>query len=101
MPRGLGCFHTGLYTEHQHGSSMPCVRGQCNHCGCHNGSISTTFLACYEDSCFMDGIEYKHGTAVPAGDGCNTCACINGKIGSCTLMGCPESMVIPKVYFSL
>ena len=88
---GLGCFHEGLYTEHKHGSSMPCLTQQCNHCSCYNGSISTTYMACYEDSCFIDGIEYKHSSTVPID--CNSCICSNGKLSWCTLKGCPGSEV--------
>ena len=93
--------YTGLYTEHEDGSSMPCITDQCNHCSCMNGHIASTRMGCHDDSCFKDGIEYKHGSMVPKGDGCSDCDCFNGKIRCVTLIGCPESMVITKVYFSL
>ena len=90
-----------MYTEHEDGSPMPCIKSQCNHCSCMNGHIASTRMQCYEDSCFKDGIEYKHGSTVPKADGCNDCGCFNGKIRCVALIGCPESMVITKVYFSL
>ena len=98
---GLGCYHTGLYTEHEDGSSMPCITSQCNHCSCMNGRIASTRMGCHDDSCFKDGIEYKHGSIVPKGDGCSDCDCFNGKIRCVALIGCPESVVISIVYFSL
>ena len=100
-PNDLGCYHPGLYTEHEHGSSMPCPRQQCNYCNCYNGSLTTTLMMCYKDSCFKDGIEYKHGSAVPQADGCNSCGCHNGKLSGCTLLPCSKSMVITSLYFSL
>ena len=97
--RGLGCYHTGLYTEHEDGSSMPCLTQQCNHCSCRNGHIRTTLMRCYEDSCFKDGIEYKHGSTVPNADGCNSCGCFNGKLSICTLVACSKSQVITGILF--
>ena len=90
----LDCWHEGTYTEHRSGSSMPCMSGQCNHCHCNNGSISSTYMGCHEDSCFKDGIEYKHGSTVPKADGCNNCGCSNGKISWCTKLPCPPLLVI-------
>ena len=66
-----------------------------------NGSIASTRMQCFDDSCFKDGIEYKHGSAVPNADGCNSCGCYNGKLSICTLVACSKSEVITKVYFSL
>ena len=56
-------------------------------------------MSCNDDSCFKDGIEYKHGSIVPKADGCNDCICSNGKTEMCTKMPCPKSEVIAKVYF--
>ena len=58
-----------------------------------NGHQISTMKACYEDSCFKDGIEYKHGSGVPKADGCNSCGCHNGKLSTCTLVACSKSMV--------
>ena len=54
-------------------------------------------MACNDDSCFKDGIEYKHGSIVPKADGCNDCICSNGKTEACTKLPCPKSEVIAKV----
>ena len=53
-------------------------------------------MACHEDSCFIDGIEYKHGSTVPID--CNSCLCSNGKLSGCTLKGCFGYEVITKEY---
>merc|ERR1712142_367498 len=40
-------------------------------------------------SCTDDnGITYKHGDWMPAGDDCNSCQCFNGQKTYCTLRGC-------------
>ena len=85
--------YTGLYTEHEDGSSMPCITAQCNSCGCSNGNIISTKRECIEDSCFYYGVEYKHGSIIPKADGCNECTCSNGKANSCTKLPCPPSKV--------
>ena len=103
---GLGCFQTNLYTEHKHGSSMPCpnpLSNQCNPCSCSNGSITLPDYInymewdCDTNSCFKDGIEYKDGSTVPLADGCNDCGCVNGKASMCTKLPCPPSLVITEI----
>jgi len=40
-------------------------------------------------SCTDDnGVTYKHGDMMPAGDGCNSCQCFNGQKTICTERGC-------------
>ena len=73
--------------------TLPCIKAQCNSCGCSNGNIISTKRKCSEDSCFYYGVEYKHGSTIPKADGCNKCTCSNGKADTCTKLPCPPSKV--------
>lgn len=99
-------------TVYQPGDSVPSPDG-CNTCGCNpDGSITCTAMYCDTDAgvgggactaafcdadagsggssatCTWNGVVYKAGDSIPAGDGCNTCGCNPDGTVACTAMAC-------------
>jgi hypothetical protein len=75
-----------------HGASWKCSDG-CNSCGCSDGMISSTTMACIDGgprSCTEGGSTYAHGASWPCSDGCNSCSCIDGLVSS-TTKACPDA----------
>jgi hypothetical protein len=70
------CVYDGqVYAD---GDAVP--SGDCNGCGCSNGEIFCTQIACADPVC-MDG--------ETTDDGCNSCSCSGGQ-WVCTNVFCPE-----------
>ncbi len=64
----------------------------CNGCGCTDGAVACTAMACALDagaagSCTYDGKTYPNGASYPSDDGCNSCSCNAGST-VCTLRAC-------------
>ena len=59
----------------------------CNTCGCQDGQLACTLIACDVGTCTYEGRGYSEGASFTSADGCNTCTCSQGSV-ACTERAC-------------
>ena len=90
QPAGKGCVIGGVIITMD--TKIRAADG-CNTCGCSDGSIFCTELACGPNTpkplgCNVDGVVVGVGEKLKAADGCNACACDASGSLYCTELAC-------------